>query len=337
MKRRLLVYLFAIGSIAWAYQQGNEVREMAEGAQHFLASLSPDQRTEATFSFGDEERFNWHYIPRPRKGVDFGHLDAAQRKMAHAFLATGLSRIGYLKASNVMYLEQILHDLENGSPTRDPDAYFFCLFGEPSPTGDWGWRLEGHHLSLNFTIEKGKVVSSTPSFFGANPAEVRQGPQIGLRALYEEEELGRRLLKSFAGPQREKVLIDAEAPADILTRALPKVERGAPEGVTMSEMTKEQTKLLMALLEEYAHRLRAELAEAELQRLRKAGLEKIHFAWAGGSEQGQPHYYRIQGPTFVVEYDNIQNKANHIHTVWRNFENDFGRDLLREHHAQSHR
>ena len=309
---------------------------MAEGAQHFLAALDSEERAAATFSLGHEERLNWHYIPRERKGVAFKHMDPAQRKLAHAFLATGLSRGGYRKASNIMYLEQILYEQEGGRPTRDSDAYFFSVFGEPSSTGDWGWRMEGHHLSLNFTIQRGRVISSTPLFLGANPAQVRKGAHAGLRTLAAEEELARRLLKSFTGPQKGKVVIDVHAPEDITTRASRRAEMGTPTGVAVAEMTKEQVGLLMKLLEEYAHALRSDLAEAELEKLRRAGLEKIHFAWAGGSEPGQPHYYRIQGPTFVIEYDNIQNNANHIHTVWRNFENDFGRDRLREHYALHH-
>jgi hypothetical protein len=336
MKKPFLIYVLALGSIAVSHRGRSEVLEMAEGAKHFLASLTSEQQAQARFSLRDKERLNWHYIPRQRKGVAFGHLDPAQRKVAHALLATGLSRNGYQKASRIMYLEQILYNLENGRPTRDPDAYFFSIFGEPSSTGDWGWRVEGHHLSLNFTIQKGEVISSTPSFFGANPAEVREGPQTGLRSLAAEEDLGRRLFQLFSDAQREKVLIDAEAPAEIITGADRKAEMGAPVGVAMTEMTREQSKLLMALLEEYAHRLRPERAEGELRGLRKVGVEKIHFAWAGESEPGQPHYYRIQGPTFIIEYDNIQNNANHIHTVWRDFDGDFGLDLLGEHHARSH-
>ena len=309
---------------------------MATGARNFLASLGQEQSAQATFPFGDEERFNWHYFPRPRKGVAFKQLDGAQRTLAHAFFSTGLSRRGYSKASEIMYLEEILFQLEGERATRDPDAYFFSVFGQPSSTGDWGWRLEGHHLSLNFTIQKGDVISTTPLFFGANPAQVKKGPQAGLRALATEEDLGRRLLKSFHGAQRKKVVIDVEAPQDIITRASRKAEMGAPAGLSLASMNQEQGGLLLELLEEYAHRLRPDLAEAELEKLRLAGPEKIHFAWAGGSEAGQPHYYRIQGSTFVIEYDNIQNNANHIHTVWRNFENDFGRDLLREHYALQH-
>ena len=249
---------------------------------------------------------------------------------------SGLSPLGYSKANQIMFLEQVLHEVEDGRLRRDPDAYFFSIFGQPSTTRNWGWRVEGHHLSLNFTAQEGKLISATPSFWGANPAEVRQGTNKGLRVLAAEEELGRRLLHSFEGPQREKVVIDAEAPADIITANSREVQIGSPVGVVVAEMKKEQVELLMALLDVHAHRWRDELASAALEKLRQAGLEKIHFAWAGGSEPGQPHYYRIQGPTFVIEYDNTQNNANHVHTVWRDLESDFGLDLLAEHYKKGH-
>jgi hypothetical protein len=224
---------------------------------------------------------------------------------------------------------------ESHNPIRDPDLYFLSVFGEPGGRGEWGWRVEGHHLSLNFTLRDGRVVSATPSFFGANPAEVRRGPHQGLRTLAPEEDLGRALYRSLEGALRQKALLSAEAPADIVTGNAKQAELGAPAGVALAEVSPAQRAALMELVEMYAHRLRRELAEEELARLRAAGLEKIHFAWAGVSEPGQPHYYRIQGPTFVVEYDNTQNNANHIHTVWRNFATDFGLDPLRAHYRTS--
>jgi hypothetical protein len=195
--------------------------------------------------------------------------------------------------------------------------------------------MEGHHLSLNFTLRDGRVVSTTPFFFGANPATVREGPQKGARVLAPEEDMGRALLHSFTGTQREKVVIQAEAPADIITEASRRARLSAPAGVSMHEMAPAQAKMLTELIELYAHRLRKELAAEELAKLKAAGMEKIYFAWAGGSEPGQPHYYRIQGPTFVIEYDNTQNNANHIHTVWRDFDHDFGLDPLRAHYLTS--
>ncbi len=320
---------------AWAQSGSQVVREMVDGARHLLASLSSEQKATATFSFTDEERLNWHFFPRERKGLAFKAMTPAQRKLAHAFITSGLSREGAAQASNIMYLEQILHERENQSPRRDPDGYFFSIFGEPSGSSVWGWRLEGHHLSLNFTLQDGNVISGTPAFFGANPAQVKVGSHRGLHVLGAEEFLGRRLLGLFAGGARGKVIINVEAPADILTAASRDAKMGPAEGVAVAAMNPEQSELLWELVELYAHRLHPELAENELGKIRRAGIDLLHFAWAGGSEAGQPHYYRIQGSGFVIEYDNTQNNANHVHTVWRDFDGDFGRDLLQEHYAHS--
>ena len=340
MKQRLLqvaVALLCASALLTAYYRTGPGAVMASAAKNFLASLSAEQRSKAVFPFGTEERTNWHYIPRDRQGVALKQMDAAQRHLAYALLSAGLSQRGYLKATTVMSLEQILHELEQGQGLmRDSDLYYFSVFGDPSESDTWGWRVEGHHLSLNFTVVNGRLIAWAPSFFGANPAEVKQGPRQGLRTLLREEDLARDLLRSLDRKQKAIAVIDATAPRDILTRADRRVETSSPKGLPVPRMNKKQAELLLALLAEYAGNMPEELAQARLDRLRQAGLEKIHFAWAGGSESGQPHYYRIQGPTFLIEYDNIQNNANHIHSVWRDFHGDFGRDLLAAHYRHSH-
>jgi len=332
----VLVATWAFGS----YHRNRLSAEMADAAKVFLAALTPEQRAEAAIKFEDDERMRWHFIPDsmwPRKGIPFKKLDAAQRKLAHAFLSTGLSHRGYLKATTIMSLEAILKELEQGKgPVRDSDLYFFSIFGEPSETQTWGWRVEGHHLSLNFTIVKGEMIATAPTFFGSNPAEVKTGPRQGLRVLAKEEDLARELLHSLDDKQRSLAIIMKDAPDDIITKNSRKVEPGNPAGLPAGDMTKKQTDQLVTLLEEYARNMPEELAATELEKLHQAGLDKIHFAWAGGLNRGERHYYRIQGPTFLVEYDNTQNNANHIHTVWRAFDRDFGVDLLRLHYEQSH-
>lgn len=312
---------------------------MADGATRFLAALTPEQRAKTTFSLEDVERLNWHYIPRARKGIPLKELDDKQRKLAHDFLKTGLSQRGYLKATTILELELVLRELENGRPDRDPELYFFSIFGTPAAKQKWGWRFEGHHLSLNFTVADGALVATTPSFFGSNPAEVQQGPRRGLRVLKEEEDLARQLLQSLNEKQRAEALFEATAPRDIITTSANKVDPLARAGVAASELNAQQVELLKKLLDEYASTMAADLAAERLEKIRRAGFEKIRFAWAGSSNRGEPHYYRIQGPTFLIEYDNTQNKANHIHSVWRDFNGDFGRDLLREHYrtAAHHR
>jgi len=307
---------------------------MAQAAQALSGSLNSEQQGKILFALNDKERFDWHYIPRPRPGVSFKSMTAPQQARADALLREALSEEGHRTLNNIRLLDQVLWERTH-NPIRDSALYYFTLFGQPSPRGPWGWRVEGHHVSLNFTLQGGQVVSTTPFFFGANPAEVREGSHRGLRTLAQEEDLGRRLLKILNAEQRRQALINVEAPEEIVTGTARKPDLGAPVGVAYSEMTPEQQKALQELLEMYARRLRTELAEAELARIRAAGMEKVHFAWAGGSEPGQPHYYRLHGPTFVIEYDNTQDNANHIHTVWRDFERDFGPDPLRAHYATS--
>ncbi|HXE74018.1 MAG TPA: DUF3500 domain-containing protein [Candidatus Xenobia bacterium] len=329
------LWLFALALAAWAQTASSPAAEMAQAAQAFATELNSEQQGKLFFSLDDQERYDWHYIPRARRGVSFKSMSPAQQARADQLLRAALSEEGHRTLNNIRSLDQVLWERTH-NPIRDSALYFFTFFGRPSEHGPWGWRVEGHHLSLNFTLQGGQVVSATPFFFGANPAEVRdEGQYRGLRTLPQEEDLARRLLKLLTAERRRKALIKVEAPADIVTGVARRAELGPPVGVAYAAMTAEQQKVLQELLEVYARRLRKELAEAELARIRAAGLEKIHFAWAGGSEPGQGHYYRLHGPTFVIEYDNTQDGANHIHTVWRDFERDFGPDPLRAHYATS--
>jgi len=307
---------------------------MIEAARRLLAALTPAQRAQTLGAFGDEQRFDWHYVPRDRPGIAFSDLDRTQRTLAHALLRTGLSQRGYRKATSIMQLEGVLHALE-GQAFRDPDRYFFMVFGPPAVPGAWAWRIEGHHLSLHFTVVHGTLVATTPTFFGANPADVRHGPRRGWRVLRAEEDIARMLLHSLDAQQRALTIFRAAAFPDIVTMNAAQVNPLSPVGLQASQLREQQVALLMRLLEEYAAALPPDLAAARLGNLRHAGLDAIHFGWAGGVERGQPHYYRVQGPTFLVEYDNTQHDANHIHTVWRDFHGDFGRDLLREHYRNT--
>jgi hypothetical protein len=306
---------------------------MAEAARNFQAALTPAQLAKAALPFESDERMNWYFVPRARQGIPLKELDSTQRLLAHAFLSAGLSQRGYLKATTIMSLEEVLRVLEGGRGTsRDPDLYYFTLFGQPSESETWGWRVEGHHLSLNFTVVKGRMIASTPLFMGANPAEVKDGPRKGLRVLRLEEDRARELLQSLDATQRALAVFDTTAPRDIITGNARKVESDTPKGLPASKMKNGQRNLLLALLDEYARSMPPEVAAERLEKIRKAGLDKVHFAWAGSAEPGQPHYYRVQGPTFLIEYDNTQNRANHIHSVWRDFDGDWGLDLLRLHY-----
>lgn len=309
--------------------------DMTKAAGDFLASLDPDQRSKATFEMKSDERVNWHFIPKDRNGLPLRDMTAPQRELTRKLLQSGLSKNGYGKTTNIMSLELVLFDMENKNAKRNPELYYVSIFGTPKRDQTWGWRVEGHHLSINFTIAGGTEVSATPSFFGTNPGEVREGPRKGVRILGLEEELGRQLVKSFAQDQRKAAIFTQEAPKEVVTGAMRKVKPLETVGLAQAQMTPEQTDNLVKLINEYLNRSRPELAKGDLAKIKKAGLDKVYFAWAGGIERGEPHYYRIQGPTFLMEYDNTQNNANHVHAVWRDFENDFGEDILRKHYEKS--
>jgi hypothetical protein len=333
---RLLAAILGITLLTAAYHRLNSSSLMAETANRFLASLTAEQRAKATFKFEEDERQNWHFVPIERKGLPLREMTAAQKHLATALLSAGLSQQGYLKAETIMSLEDVLKAIEHGTgPERDPEKYFVSIFGEPSATGTWGYRVEGHHLSQNYTVVSGRVVGA-PSFFGSNPAEVRDGPRKGLRTLGAEEDLGRAVIKSLDPEQRKTAIVDAQAYKDILTfDSRQAALKGQPSGLQASKMNAKQFDLLMALLEEYAQNMPEQLAQAREEQIKKAGKD-IYFAWAGGIEKGDPHYYRVQTASFLIEYDDTQNNANHIHSVWRDFNGDFGVDLLKQHYQSSH-
>jgi hypothetical protein len=237
-----------------------------------------------------------------------------------------------------MSLEEVLKKIEGANPRadRNPELYHVSFFGDPAPGKTWGWRFEGHHLSLSFTVVKGFHISSTPSMMGTNPAIVPDGPHKGVHILADEENVARELTKSLSSVQKAAAIINETAPADILTTNLRKISPLEPAGIAWTDLNGDQQKLVWKLVKTYVQRARGEIAGADLTKINAAGRDKIHFAWAGGLEPGQGHYYRIQGPTFLVEYDNTQNNANHIHCVYRDFNEDFGEDLLFKHYEQTH-
>jgi hypothetical protein len=309
---------------------------MTECANRFLAALDANQRGKATFSFDTDERMNWHFIPKERKGLPLREMTPYQKHLASALLAAGLSQTGYIKAVTIMSLEDVLKIIESDSgERRNPEKYYFSVFGTPSDSGTWGYRVEGHHLSQNYTVVNGKVIDG-PSFFGANPAEVRQGPRKGLRTLVWEDDLGIELIRALDEQQQKVAIVDPTAYEDILTAASRKAAlQGQPSGLSASKMNANQFDALMALMEEYAHNVSDELADGRTEQINKAG-RNIYFAWSGGIRGSDPHYYRVQTPSFLIELDDTQDDANHIHSVWRDFSGDFGQDLLQHHYQVSH-
>ena len=336
--RLVLIAAIALLPVAgFSHSTKEVIGEMADAAHNWADSLTPAQHKDAVFALTDTERENWHYIPRARKGVPFKAMTDPQRKLARTLLESGLSQHGIAQADMVMALERVLLEIENAAH-RDDMLYYFSLFGEPGATGTWGWRVEGHHLSLNFTIVDGKRIVATPNFVGANPAEVRiAGPQSGRRALSTEEDLGRALILSCSDEQRIKAIVSATAPADILTRNDNIAKPQEPAGLGYTAMNSAQQAQLKALVTVYVNRLRPEVADVEMAKIADTGWNRLSFAWAGSVKPNEGHYYRIQSPDFIIEYDNTQNSANHIHTAWRVFDGDFGRDLLQEHFKDSHK
>lgn len=314
---------------------------MATAARAFLAALPPALKDKAARPLADAERTRWGFVPGDYAGVKFEDLDEAQHKAAHALLRAGLSARGYDKAMGIVQLEHVLRELETRDGRvpvhRDPGRYALLVFGDPTDEGTWSWRLQGHHISLRFAVAQGRFAGATPAFLGTNPHELRQGDKAGQRVLGAEEDLARALLLLCDDAQRARVVLEAQAPADIVLGPARAADfLGAPQGLPWSAMNEGQRAVLWRLIEEFARNLRHEFADAELARIKASGVEAIHFAWCGGFERGEGHYYRIHGPHFVLEYDNTQNQANHVHTVWRDLERDFGGDLLRQ-HLEQHR
>ena len=323
----VLASMVVVGLAMWAGAYVDQTgSRMAVAADRFLASLSSDQSAKARFEFSSEERVDWHFIPRPRKGLPVKELKSEQRALAFGLIESGLAGSGFLKATSIMSLEAVLRELEQGrnGPVRDPELYFLTIFGTPSDSGKWGWRVEGHHLSLNFVLEDGKVVSATPAFFGSNPAEVRQGPRQGLRTLADREDRALRLLQALDEPQRKEATFAAEAPGEIRAAATPQPPTDAAPGIAYASLNREQQAMLRALIESYAQDMPDEVSRAWLGEVAKAGFDAIRFAWAGVPDRSAGHAYRVQGPTFLIEFNNTQNGANHVHSVWRNMLGDFG-------------
>jgi hypothetical protein len=321
-----------------AYRRAEQSSVMADAAQNFLNSLWADQKAKATYPFQDDQRFDWHFIPKLRKGLSFGEMQPHQKTLATALLAAGLSQQGLIKAETIRSLDQVLLLMEQGAGAnrRDPDNYYVTIFGTPAATGTWGYRVEGHHLSQNYTIVNGKIADG-PSFFGSNPAEVRTGPRKGLRVLAAEDDYGYEMIDALDAGQKATAIVDKTALRDIITMASRKAALGGvPNGLPASKMTAAQYDKLLSLVEVYAENMPPQIAQHRMEMARKQPKDATFFAWTGDVARGGPHYYRVQTPAFLIEMDCTQDNANHIHSVWRDYENDFGMDLLKAHYDASH-
>ncbi|MDP8969433.1 MAG: DUF3500 domain-containing protein [Actinomycetota bacterium] len=312
------------------------VRRLTQDARAFVETLDESGRRQACFAFeAHQQRRDWHYVPRPRPGLSLEAMDPRQRKQAHRLLAAVLRPHAYAQAATITALEDVLDELEGRQRGRRAGDYAVSVFGDPGVDAAWGWRFEGHHLSVNVTVVDGSHVSVTPLFFGANPARVPHGDVDVVRPLPEEEQAARALLAALAPTQRRAAVYSDEAPADICTGNQPQVGDGlAPVGVAGADLEATAAGLLRRLVAVYLDRVSADLGWAGAAVLER--VEQVRFAWAGSPEPGRPHYYRLQAPGLLVEYDNTQNGANHIHTVVRDPADDFGAGLLARHLAADH-
>jgi hypothetical protein len=291
---------------------------IAQSATQFLAALDDDTRAKATYAFGDAERQRWHWTTPggfPRNGLPLGEMNPEQHTLAMALLQASVSEAGYQKALDIMSLQ---NDLGN-----DPELYYVTLFGTPGGAEPWGWRFEGHHLSRNFSVV-GDQVSVAPFFLGSWPTEARSG----LRAMAREEDAARELVTSLEGPSRDSAIFQARTLTNHVTQNEPLVNPLDPVGISFGELDADRQALVLEIIQTYLGVLPASSAAPMFERLRSAGMENIRFGWAGSLEPRRPHYYRLQGPTFLLEFDNSRNSGTHIHSVWRDFAEDFGRHLI---------
>ena len=335
MKILFPLLLLLVGVPRCPAQTGN----LSASATALLKLMDDELKSKIQFKLDDEERFNWHYIPRARNGVSLHDFSQAQFDAALQLLKVSLSVQGFKKATDVLALENVLREVEDRATNdtfRDPKNYYFSIFGSPSDEKPWGWRIEGHHLSLNFLAANNKLESSTPSFFGSNPAIVPSGSRKGDQILKDESALGFSLVNTFSSAQLKSAVISTDAYPDILSQNKRKAALLNPSGISYREMNDQQKKMFMALLDVYVKNYELGFSTTLMNKIKKAGVENLSFAWAGSLKPGSGHYYRIQGPMLLIEFDNTQNNANHIHTVVRDLTNDFAEDILREHYAKDH-
>lgn len=333
MKKIVSLTLLVVATIVMAFGLLTD-----KPAVDFLKSLTQAQRNKTQMAFDHESRMLWHYFPSsmfPREGIQLKELDSNQKSKLDELLKTFLSETGYTKTVKIIDLENILLEISGDSIARNPENYSVAFYGNPEKDSIWAFSFEGHHISLNFTINNGKV-EFAPRFLGANPARILSGPREGERTLQKEEDLGFELLNSLSVEQRKMAIFQQEPYFDIVTGNSPEVEPLSPVGIMYGQLNRNQQLVFLKLLDEYLSTMPAEQSEKRLNTIKDEEINEVRFGWAGATVLGEGHYYRIQGKSFLIEFDNVQDKANHIHSVWRDFDGDFGRNLIREHYEKSH-
>lgn len=333
MKTRLIFIVFLC---THSFAQKSD---LVNKANTFLSSLPAPLKAKAQYELKDDERFNWHFVPRSRNGASFHDFNSSQREAALDLLRASLSAQGFKKATEIIALENVLREVENRGPDdkyRDPLNYSFTIFGSPDGNNPWGWRFEGHHIALNFSSLNNAIESSTPSFFGSNPGIILTGEKKGKQVLKEETDLGFQLAGSLNPAQLKQALISQTALDEIVSFNKKKAEVLSPPGLSFTELDSRQKEVFMKLLEVYIKNYELGFSHKLLEKIKKSGIEKLTFAWAGRVDGTSGYYYRIQGPMLLIELDNTQNNANHVHSVVRDLTNDFGEDILKEHYEREH-
>ena len=332
MKNTIFILFILLCTSFFAFKSDN-----INPAKNFLNSLNNEQRIKAQLGFNHDSKYIWHYLPAAsfnRPGISLAELNKKQQDLFFELLKNSLSETGYAKTRQIISLEEVLAELSGDHNYRDPEKYYTAFYGNPAKDSLWAWSFQGHHISLNFTVLNGGT-SIAPRFLGANPATVMEGKRKGERTLAAEEDLGLELINSCSAEQQKKAIFMEKSYFDIVTTNVKEVDPLQPVGIKMKELTNSQQLLLMRLINEYLATMPDELSNERMEKLESEESDEIRFGWAGATHSGEGHYYRIQGKTFLIEFDNTQNNANHIHSVWRDFDGDFGRDLIREHYQSS--
>jgi len=322
-------------------QQTATVVSAGQVASEMVATLTPDQKKITVLPADSPLQVGWHFIPKDdRKGLELNAMNESQRAQATTMLTALLSQMGMNKTTQIMGLEKLLKELQDKAggkgPVRDHLRYYVTFFGEPGKSGRWGVSFEGHHLSLNYVIENDKIVSSSPQFFATNPAIVKNennaAVSVGTRVLRFEETVAFELVQTLSEKQSAMAIIAEKAPREIRAAGEPQPRQEDPVGISWRDLSDTQRKLIRRLMMEYVNAVPKKIADERRQSIKEGGYGKIHFAWAGPTVPGIGHYYRIQSPTFLIEFVNTQpdaagNPANHIHCVWRDMRGDFGKPI----------
>ena len=331
MKKLLFIYFFGLGCAI-----AQKPLDPLALATDLLNSLSDSQKEVVSFALEDPAKTRWHYLPHSsfkREGLPLSDMTSTQIQKTYALLEAYLSESGYDQMEQIIDLENYLAVVENNPAKRDPTKYYLAVYGNPHRDSLWAWSFEGHHVSLNFTVSPHKIAFA-PAFWGSNPGIVPDGPEKGKIVLRKDHDWGLELIQSLSPKQLKQTLVSSQTYGEILTSNQEATEFIPNNGISYRQLNRGQKKQLNKIIYLHLDRMEKAVSQKARQMLEVENWNNITFSWAGKIEKLKAHYYRIQGQSFLIEYDNSQDKANHIHVVWREFKGDFGKDLIREHYLK---